>query len=777
MADENNKTSKELLKSQKAARAYEREAASLKKLADLEEQIEKADGGEKVLLQSRLELQEAINNSDLKRIKIATDSIVKLEAVTSAQEKLNETLKGATALGKSFGDSIFGLDSKLLNAVKSAGGATKAIDAFKDGIAEASKQSTLFEVTLDSVFTGVNDLVKGTVAAVSALDGAGASFVQNTGASRDFATAAFETRDSLGLMGISGTEAVETMGSLYAGFSEFTELSEDSQQSFIGLAAQINKLGGNAEGMSQVFTKVAGMSITQTTESMRLLHGAADALGIPFSQVSNDLIGMGDLFGKMGAAGMEVFLGLQAAAKATGMSVQSLYNIVGQYDTFENATQAAGRLNMVLGGNLIDTYSLLNATEEERIELLQEAMEQSSITFDDMDRWQRMEVASALNISLEEASQLFGTTRGEVEKTAAELMHAGMTQEELEQRTRDASTALDKFKVLMGNLAIAVGPIVEGINKMIDGFLELTEGWGATGAAFAVVGAGIVAALVKAGLAGLFFGAKMRMAAAVAGESGVVMAGGINSVGKAATANALGILALGAAFALIGVGVGAAAYGFSFLVEQFKEMSAGEILATSFAFVALAGAIGLLSVSIGVLGALGPVAFVGLGILAAAGLVLADITSRIITSIDGLNETKISSFATVLSSLAELASMSLTGTGIPAFIREIGQALDELPENTEKAVVFKATADSLSNLMQIASSVEAEQLGRIEMIIGAVSNAEGNEATGDLARAINSLVRGQANNEGRTVVIELDGQKLSRWIDRNDARRVRAIAT
>ena len=167
--------------------------------------------------------------------------------------------------------------------------------------------------------------------------------------------------------------------------------------------------------------------MAETETAMREVAGAADALGIPFSQVSADLVGMGELFAKMGDGALDVFLELQAAAKATGMSVQSLYNIVGQYDTFEASSQAAGRLNMVLGGNLLDTYSLLNATEEERIELLQRAMEQSSLTFDEMDRFQKLEVSAALGISWKKQHSLFGTTRGEVRKTAAELMHAGMT--------------------------------------------------------------------------------------------------------------------------------------------------------------------------------------------------------------------------------------------------------------------------------------------------------------------------------------------------------------
>jgi hypothetical protein len=452
---------------------------------------------------------------------------------------------------------------------------------------------------------------------------------------------------------------------------------------------------------------------------------------------------------------------------------------VGQYDTFEASSQAAGRLNMVLGGNLLDTYSLLNATEEERIELLQRAMEQSSMTFDEMDRFQKMEVSDALGISLEEASQLFGTTSEEVRKTAAELMHAGMTQEELADRTRDASTAMDKFNVLMGNLAILVGPIVEGINKIIDGFLSLSEKIGSTGAAVLFVIGGIGLAMLKAAATSVIFGLRMKLAGKVAGEAGVKMAAGVNSVGTAASKSAGSLLKLGGAIALVGLGVGIAAAGFALLVMQLKDMSAGEILATSVAIFAVGASIAALAGALYLMG--NPLALAGLGVLtgalivlAASGFAAAFAVGRIANKINGIDTTKISSLAAALSSIVQIASMSLGGTGIPAFIKDVGEALDELPDNTEKTVAFKATADSLANLMQIGSSVEAEQLERIKMIIDAVSNAEGAESTNRLAAAINSLVRGQANNEGTTNTIELDGRVLARWIDKHDTTRFRA---
>lgn len=820
--------------------------------------------GQADLLTKIAKIKANIRDLDLEGQDIDVGNLANLQEELELTQNLSNAINDAATQGGLLADKIAPISNSFSRAAVASFEAGEGIsgmsEAFKAYGLNAAKGLSISKM----LFSGLERFIESTIAAVSAADSAGASFVQATGASRDFARAAFETRNSLGLMGISGAEAVGVMGDLYSNFSEFSELSRGSQQDFTVLSAQIEKLGGDAAGMAQTFTKVAGMSLAETKTAMREVAGAADALGIPLSQVSADLVGMGELFAKMGSGAMDVFLELQAAAKATGLSVQSLYNIVGQYDTFEASSQAAGRLNMVLGGNLLDTYSLLNATEEERIELLQRAMEQSSLTFDEMDRFQRLEVSAALGISLEEAAQLFGTTSGEVRKTAAELMHAGMTAEELEQRTRDASTAMDKFTVLMGNLAIAVGPIVEKINGIVDGLIKLTEGMGSTGAAFTILIGGMVA--VKSALGGFkligrgldFLGSKIKStvrnvvgsvaeaseeAEEIAENSGDAVGGffermgpGIESFGKAIRTAAPGLLAFGAAMLLVGGGVALAAYGMSLLVSSFAELEGDQITGATIAVVAFtAGIVGLgiamissagpIAAAIGVIGAAGTAGAVGLlalgaamfmvggavwiaarglaalvsefhgldpgTIMAAAGALVAfsaaaalmgasrflgggGAVRKLVRNINRLETDKVNSFAAAMSSIRDLASMSLTGTGVPRFIREVGEALNELPDNTEKTVAFKATADSLANLMQIGSSVEAEQLERIKMIIDAVSNAEGAESTNRLAEAINSLVRGQANNQGTTNTIELDGRVLARWIDRHDATRFRA---
>jgi hypothetical protein len=125
--------------------------------------------------------------------------------------------------------------------------------------------------------------------------------------------------------------------------------------------------------------------------------------------------------------------------------------------------------------------------------------------------------------------------------------------------------------------------------------------------------------------------------------------------------------------------------------------------------------------------------------------------------------------------------MPLTDTGVPEYIAAIGKALDELPDETDKTIAFRATTDSLANLMQIASAVDAEQVARIETIISAVSNSEGNERIEKVSNTLSSILSNVFDNKNsdggsRKIVIELDGKKLGEYIDKRENAKARRYA-
>ena len=101
----------------------------------------------------------------------------------------------------------------------------------------------------------------------------------------------------------------------------------------------------------------------------------------------------------------------QKLSKVTGIETGKLIDIVSQFDTFEGAATAAGRLNAMLGGAYLNSVELMRASEEERIIILRRSLEMSGKTFDAMNRQEKLAYASAAGISdLNDASKLFNSS-------------------------------------------------------------------------------------------------------------------------------------------------------------------------------------------------------------------------------------------------------------------------------------------------------------------------------------------------------------------------------
>ena len=108
-----------------------------------------------------------------------------------------------------------------------------------------------------------------------------------------------------------------------------------------------------------------------------------------------------------GKRGIEIFKQLAVEAKRAGVEMSDLLTVGKKFDTFEGAMESAGKLNFIPGGPLLNSMELLNATEEERIELLRKGMEQSGRTFSDLKRFERLAFANTLGVGVDVAEKIF----------------------------------------------------------------------------------------------------------------------------------------------------------------------------------------------------------------------------------------------------------------------------------------------------------------------------------------------------------------------------------
>jgi hypothetical protein len=396
-----------------------------------------------------------------------------------------------------------------------------------------------------------------------------------------------------------------------------------------------------------------------------------------------------------------------------------------------------------------------------------------------MDRFQHIELSRALGIGLEEAARLFSSTSQEVRKTAAEIMHADMTTEELAQRTRDAATAIDMLKTFFENAAIAVAPFVETMNKVVGGFMRFSESvFGGNGVAAAIttlIGSFTALKVATALVTGPW---RLLSSGATALATRVLPSLGASAAasGTAAGFGAPGMLAFGGAVALIGAGAAAAAWGIAQIVRSIGEVAVIEGAGQAFKDI---GA-GMLSI-----GAASVAAMFGLGGLGA----LVFSVGSIVRKINKLDPDKASSFETIMSSLGDFGSsenLSANLTAVEGFVGNMSALLDDLPES--KAIAFEGMTSGLAETLTQINALSPENIKQtIELVrVASETQQEATQTSGiamiaamhPMLAAHRQLVEilSDARNTVSETIIELDGTRLGSWLDRRSNQIAARVA-
>ena len=213
------------------------------------------------------------------------------------------------------------------------------------------------------------------------------------------------------LYGVSLEESSQAIAGLNSQVSMFNQMSSQQQKSLATTSARLSAVGVSGEMAGKGFdTMLNGlnMSVEAANETQLELIALGDAIGVPADVILTEFNGAAGELAKYGKDMVGVFKNLQGAAEATGVSFDSLMSITSQFDTFEGAATSAGKLNAILGGGVINSMDLLNATEEERVRLLIQSIQASGKSFENMNRFERQAIANAAGIQdMAEANKIF----------------------------------------------------------------------------------------------------------------------------------------------------------------------------------------------------------------------------------------------------------------------------------------------------------------------------------------------------------------------------------
>ena len=567
---QNQKLEFQLTALERSQELYKAQAVSMRQQIDLMKAGEKYTQAEIEAQEEKLQAIEEIATANGKQIE---DSKQILELKLGINEASQETLEANKQIGEKVTNWLGGLtgidDSWKGTLVGGLVDAASRSDDLVGALGQVKKQlDKQFDAAnmLGSTYMKLSQMMAGlillTLDFALAQDNMVASVRQAAVGSREFDNAVVDAHLNVRTLGVSTEEMGAAFASLHSNMAEFTNLTQKGQVELLEFTALMGEMGVSTDvtaGNFQVLTKSLGMTVEQATTATRQMAGTAQAIGMPIEEMMKGFQQSAPILAKYGQDAPAVFAKVAAASKATGVSIQGLLNITEQFDTFEGAAEAAGKLNALLGGS-VNALELLNATEEDRIGILIRSFEASGKNWKAMSRFERQAIANAAGITdMAEANAVFGQSSAAYEEMLAKTEATAMSQEQLEAATRAQMSVQDKLNTLMQAFAVSMRPVMEGLGRFLDFVLmlrkEMDTGFNVAMGTLLVIMAGM--AVVVGTLIGLFVVYKMVVAAAQAVTffstlMNTGLAGALAAVGAAGPAAAAGIQPVAPALAQVG---------------------------------------------------------------------------------------------------------------------------------------------------------------------------------------------------------------------------------
>jgi hypothetical protein len=268
--------------------------------------------------------------------------------------------------------------------------------------------------------------------------------------------------------GVGMEEAARAIQDLNSEFALFSGMNEQTQTDLTEFTAKMDKAGISSQTTSK-FLNIAslsmGMGAKETMKYQKELFAFARANSISTKAISDGLASVMPRLAAFGKQGPEIFKNLAFQAKSMGIEMGKVLDVTEKFTTFEGAAEAAGELNSVLGGNLIDTLGLLKAANEDPVEatnMLRKALQSTGKSFDELSGAQRRMFAGILGQDLE-------TTAGYFKQTSEQAKSAA----DAEKTFNDAVQSFIPIGEKLKNLVSAMAPAIQFFSFVLGGVVDI----------------------------------------------------------------------------------------------------------------------------------------------------------------------------------------------------------------------------------------------------------------------------------------------------------------
>jgi hypothetical protein len=552
------------------------------RLLDINERLSQSYEDQGDLLDDQVaKMQEELRIHKLLHPEKVTELATLREAIRLAKEKNAET-KESIKLGKQVGEDILGAIGLNKKFEDSMLGGVSAMMKSKEGRDELQK--TIREgITLENIAYSLSlKVIQSTTKLAFAQDQALVSLNKQTGATKLYGDELVALESELAQSGVTSEEAGEAFIALSKNVYNLRNISAGARKELSTTTALLQEMGVSADataGNVQFMTASLGMSVTSATQYQRELFTLAQQIGMPPAEMAEGFKSAAPKLAAFGKQAGKVFKKLAVNARAANMEVEQMLNIVEQFDTFEGAAQAVGKLNALLGGQFLNSMELVTQTDPtERMRMLSGALNDAGKSFDQMTYYEKKSIAAAAGLS--DVNELALVMAGNFSHVAG---GAGKSQAEIEKMADEAAefqTIQDELNQLVRAFAIEMRPVIKSLKDFLDGvgksataikmFLPIITGFisalAATKIAIQLVNLKIIAtgtALRGIGIIGMVTGLVTLF---------TVLPDGIGATAAVLTALTAGLYLFAVAMGVVNVSTGGVLYAIGALVTGISYL-------------------------------------------------------------------------------------------------------------------------------------------------------------------------------------------------------------
>ena len=409
---------------------------------------------------------EASGEGTAEQVRQAREAAAEMDAMADAASSATAKLDGfgkSMGLGRKMTDSFTG---SLLQA------GNLGFAALGEKMKQLVSPQALFASGLAKMESATKDLM-------FKFDEQQASLSVATATTGEYNGMMYDMMESNKSFGVGTKEAGEAIAGLHTEMMAFSNMNQALQTQLATTAARMSKLGVSGQQAGAQFDALImgmGMTAQQADKASLELIDLGTQLGIAADKMSKDFVSASKELAKYGPEATEVFKDLAAAAKATGVEMDSLMSITKQFDTFEGAAEAAGKLNAVLGGGVINSMDLLHSQEEDRIRLIIQATQANGQHWESLNRHERQMIANAAGIKdMSEAHKLFSMSLSAYDEMQSKAGEASAEQANLQARAQAAQDAMAKFAQIGQAFAVAFMPVLDFLHGFANVILEIND--------------------------------------------------------------------------------------------------------------------------------------------------------------------------------------------------------------------------------------------------------------------------------------------------------------